>query len=103
MGEALRVKTAYRWYRQTLHNPQYRWWLILGSLLYLISPLDLSPDVIPLLGQIDDLVLLTILFTEVSQLITDALRPRPLEPLRRDDDPRAINTVDVDAVTVQDD
>ncbi len=99
----MRVKTAYYWYRQTLRNPQYRWWLILGSLFYLISPLDLSPDVIPLLGQIDDLVLLTILFTEVSQLITDALRPRPLEPLRRDDDPPTIKTVDVDAVTVQDD
>lgn len=43
-----------------LRHPQAPGWLKLGTLgivVYLISPIDLIPDVIPVLGVVDDLVL----------------------------------------------
>lgn len=33
--------------------------LVIASLIYVVSPLDFLPDVIPVLGQIDDLFLIT--------------------------------------------
>ena len=44
----------YDWYRNLIRNSKYRWVIIVGTLLYLISPIDLLPDFIPLIGQIDD-------------------------------------------------
>ena len=44
-----------------LRHPQAPLWLKLGAagmLLYLLSPVDLIPDVVPILGVVDDLVLL---------------------------------------------
>ena len=59
----------FRWYRQLFRNPKYRVWVILGTLAYLFSPLDISPDLFPLIGQIDDVALLTLLLSEVSTLL----------------------------------
>ena len=63
--------SIYNWYRNTIRNPKYRWWVILGTLAYLISPIDISPDFIPIAGALDDFVLVSLLVTEVSQLIMD--------------------------------
>ena len=48
------IQSVYTWYRETLRNPKYRWWIILGTLAYLISPIDIAPDFLPVIGQIDD-------------------------------------------------
>lgn len=45
--------------------------LVVASIAYVISPLDIIPDVIPLLGQVDDLVLV---ITTVSRLFDRAAR-----------------------------
>lgn len=37
--------------------------LVLGGLLYGLSPLDLVPDLLPLLGQLDDIGVLITVFT----------------------------------------
>jgi uncharacterized membrane protein YkvA (DUF1232 family) len=58
-------------YRQILSNPRYGGWVLLGTLLYLISPIDLSPDLIPLLGQIDDVALIVLLISVVSQWLSE--------------------------------
>lgn len=53
-GDARRLWVA-------LRHPQAPVWLKLGSaglVLYLISPVDLLPDVVPVLGMVDDLVLI---------------------------------------------
>jgi uncharacterized membrane protein YkvA (DUF1232 family) len=52
-------------------HPRYRWAVILASALYLISPLDFSPDFIPILGWIDDGVIATLLATEITQILLD--------------------------------
>ena len=94
------------WYRRTLRNPKYRWWIILGSLVYLFSPLDISPDVFPIVGQIDDVAVLTLLISEVYQLMVERFKPRqdaeggqPFEAGESGSGKEA-KTVDVDAVSV---
>jgi uncharacterized membrane protein YkvA (DUF1232 family) len=65
------LKTLYNWYRELVANPKYRWWIIGGTLLYLVNPLDVLPDVLPIVGQIDDAVLITLVATELSTAIKD--------------------------------
>ncbi|GAB4154865.1 MAG: hypothetical protein Fur0046_34780 [Cyanobacteria bacterium J069] len=59
----------YGFIRKLVANPKYRWWVVGASLIYLISPLDISPDMIPFLGQIDDALLITLVATELSQVL----------------------------------
>ncbi|MBV5260604.1 DUF1232 domain-containing protein [Synechococcus moorigangaii CMS01] len=65
---SLSPQALYHWYRKTLRNPTYRWWIILGTLAYLISPIDISPDFLPIVGQIDDVMIATLLVAELSQM-----------------------------------
>ena len=47
-----------------LRHPQSPAWLklgVAGGVLYLLMPLDLIPDVIPVIGALDDLVILSLL------------------------------------------
>ncbi|XTZ20108.1 MAG: YkvA family protein [cyanobacterium endosymbiont of Rhopalodia fuxianensis] len=37
-----------------MKRPQSRRLIILGTLIYVLSPIDISPDLIPILGWIDD-------------------------------------------------
>lgn len=94
-------QSIYNWYRNTLRNPKYRWWVILGSLLYIVSPIDISPDFIPIIGQIDDVVILTLLVSEVSQLLIDQAKARKGETVVASTENVTDQTVDVDAVSVK--
>jgi uncharacterized membrane protein YkvA (DUF1232 family) len=45
---------------RALRHPNAPWWLkpgVLGIVIYVVSPIDLVPDLIPFLGIADDLVL----------------------------------------------
>ncbi len=94
------IQSIYNWYRNTLRNPKYRWWLITGTLAYLFSPLDFLPDFIPVVGLLDDAVLLTLLVSEVSQMLAARLKSR------KDEETTEANvtgekTVDVNAVSLK--
>ena len=94
------VESIYNWYRNTLRNPKYRWWVILGSLAYILSPFDLSPDFLPIAGIIDDGVVLTLLIAELSQIAFDFAKNRQNVTSKTDDE-TGKDTVDVDAVKVE--
>ena len=65
------LESLYNWYRNLVANPKYRWWVVGGTLLYVLSPIDLLPDVFPIIGQIDDAVVITLLATELSALLKE--------------------------------
>ena len=100
------IQSIYNWYRNTIRNPKYRWWIILGTLLYLFSPIDIAPDFIPIVGWIDDGVILTLLIAEVSQLLTERLKAAPKSEADQSSEQTnhaaaGDSTVDVDAVSVK--
>ncbi|NER34975.1 MAG: DUF1232 domain-containing protein [Oscillatoria sp. SIO1A7] len=92
-------------YRTGLRNPTYRWGLIVGTFIYLLSPIDISPDLIPLLGQIDDFALVMLLVTGLSQLIGEWMQRQQLEVKsnsteNNDNSANETKTVDVKAVSI---
>jgi uncharacterized membrane protein YkvA (DUF1232 family) len=70
------AQAFYSWYGQTIHHPKYRWFLVAGTLLYLLSPIDISPDFIPIIGWIDDSVVAVLLVAELAEILRDALNGR---------------------------
>jgi uncharacterized membrane protein YkvA (DUF1232 family) len=100
------IESLYTWYRNVLRNPKYRWWVILGTLAYLVSPFDILPDFIPVAGQIDDVFLLTLLVSEVSGLVIEGWKARKGEvgtevPNATEGSTSSGSTIDVDAVSVK--
>jgi len=68
------IESFYSWYRGAIRHPKWRWAVIFGTALYLISPIDISPDIIPIIGWLDDGILATLLVTELSSLAMDYLK-----------------------------
>ncbi|MEL6248048.1 MAG: YkvA family protein, partial [Cyanobacteria bacterium J06627_15] len=62
------TKALHDGYRKLLRHSKYRWIVVLGTLLYLVSPLDISPDVFPIIGWIDDGLIATLLGDELRDL-----------------------------------
>ncbi|MEO0373587.1 MAG: YkvA family protein [Cyanobacteria bacterium P01_A01_bin.17] len=63
-------------YRNAIRHTKYRWVVILGTLFYLVSPLDISPDFLPGLGWIDDGLLASLLIAEVSQMMMERVKDK---------------------------
>jgi uncharacterized membrane protein YkvA (DUF1232 family) len=63
-------------YRNAIRHTKYRWVIIFGTLIYLISPLDISPDFLPGLGWIDDGLLASLLVAEVSQMMMEKVKQK---------------------------
>lgn len=93
------LQSVYNWYRDTIRNPKYRWWIILASLAYVVMPFDIAPDFIPFIGQIDDAVIITLLFTEVSQLLISRVKAQRNEA-EGDQVVASADPVDVKAVSI---
>ncbi|RZM82957.1 YkvA family protein [Leptolyngbya iicbica] len=86
-------------YRRLLTHPQYGIWVFFGSLLYLISPIDISPDIIPFVGQIDDVALIMLMASAATQWLSQQfLKEETAESQPSDEG--ASETVDVKAVEV---
>lgn len=95
------IQSLYTWYRNMIRNPQYRWWIILGTLVYIFSPLDISPDVFPIAGQIDDVAVMVILLSEVSQLILDRVKAKASSTTPSSGEgAEPQSTVDVDVISL---
>lgn len=60
-------------YRKALKHSKYRWFVVLGTIFYLVNPLDISPDMLPVLGWIDDGLIVSLLVSEMGQLVSEQL------------------------------
>jgi uncharacterized membrane protein YkvA (DUF1232 family) len=90
------VQSFYDWYKKTMKHPKYRWLLVAGSLVYLLSPIDISPDFIPIIGWVDDAVVASLLVAELSQIFLAMLSGKQSEA-GADNLDAAQTTVDVNA------
>lgn len=70
------IQSLYNWYRGLLQNPKYRWWVVAASLAYLVSPLDLAPDFLPVVGLLDDSLIISLLVAEVAQVAKAKLQSK---------------------------
>ena len=55
-----RIKTELVYYRQVAKDPRTPWLskLLIGlAIAYLLSPVDIIPDFVPILGHLDDVIL----------------------------------------------
>lgn len=71
-GLYLRLKRELRAYRFALgdsRTPKRAKWLLRFAFAYLLSPIDLIPDFIPIIGCLDDLVILPGLLFVVHRTI----------------------------------
>lgn len=89
------IQSFYTWYKTTLENPKYRWIMVGATLLYLLSPVDLLPDFIPVLGLVDDAVVASMFIGALSQIVLAGLTNRRQSGLRADNPDAAHTTVDV--------
>ncbi|MEM8829826.1 MAG: YkvA family protein [Cyanobacteria bacterium P01_G01_bin.19] len=94
------LSSLYDWYRNAIRHPKYRWLVMLGTVIYLISPIDIAPDFIPILGQIDDVMLAGLLFTELSQMVITKLQARKENETASTTEDTSNKTVDIDAETI---
>ncbi len=95
------LSSLYEWYRSAIRHPKYRWWVMLGTAIYLVSPIDIIPDIFPIVGQIDDVMLAGLLFTELSQMAIAKLQNRQEKNnVATDNAGSETNVVDVDAETI---
>jgi uncharacterized membrane protein YkvA (DUF1232 family) len=94
------LESIYNWYRQLVANPKYRWWVIGASLLYVLSPIDIAPDFIPFIGQIDDAVVITILATEIAGVLKDRANAVKQKAKAADSDINVPEVVDVTSTEV---
>jgi uncharacterized membrane protein YkvA (DUF1232 family) len=94
------IQSIYNWYRDLLRNPKYRWWVVAGSVIYLVSPIDISPDVFPIVGWIDDGIVISLLIAEVSQIVKEKLQEHNVRAAKATETV-ADMTVDINAVKVE--
>jgi len=69
---AQRFKEELRVYRLVLQDdrtPKLAKWLLGIAIAYALSPVDLIPDFIPVIGHLDDLVILPLLIITAIKLI----------------------------------
>ena len=91
-------------YRQLLTHPRYGVWVVLGTLLYLISPFDISPDIVPFFGQIDDVALIVLMISAASQWFSQQFLASQASDSIKDTESEGDfvqRTIDIDAVEVE--
>ena len=93
------IQSVYNWYRDLLRNPKYRWWVIGASVVYIVSPIDISPDVFPIVGWLDDGIVISLLVAEVAQMAKEKLQANSVRAAKATENVSE-KTVDVNSVQV---
>ena len=93
-------RSLIRWFTNLIRNSKYRWLIILGSLFYLVSPLDLISDFLPVIGWIDDGIIASIVITELTQFLLEQRRQK--SSIKQEESFADLNNsvIDVEAFTV---
>ncbi len=95
------TQVLYDKYRSLIRDSKYRWLIIIASALYILSPIDIAPDFLPIVGWIDDGIVLTLLLTEVSAILMEKVKSRRDGSSDSVAEDMADKTVTVDSVQVK--
>lgn len=71
------LKREYGYYRKVWQHPEtprFSRWMLGGALAYLAMPFDLIPDWIPVLGQVDDLIIVPLFIWIGLRAIPEAVK-----------------------------
>jgi uncharacterized membrane protein YkvA (DUF1232 family) len=71
VGRFLRELEVYRLLLKHPRTPRASRWLLAAAIAYAVSPIDLIPDFIPVVGHLDDLIILPGLIWLALRLIPD--------------------------------
>jgi uncharacterized membrane protein YkvA (DUF1232 family) len=70
-----RIGREINYYRALLthpRTPRISRWLLAAAIAYFVSPIDLIPDAIPILGQLDDLLIVpTLIYAALAFIPAD--------------------------------
>ena len=75
-----RAFKAFIIYRRAVKNPNTPGavkWLPIASIVYLFWPIDFIPDLLPLMGQLDDIGIIALLWTIAWKLIPADVKKEP--------------------------
>ena len=77
LGEPV-VKQLYALYfmYQSPYTPKRAKWIIVGALVYFLSPIDSIPDLLGPLGFTDDIAVLALVYTQMKAYLTDEIKMR---------------------------
>ncbi|MEN9230854.1 MAG: DUF1232 domain-containing protein [Thermostichus sp. DG02_5_bins_236] len=98
------IPFLYQGFRVGLRNPSLRPWIFLGILVYLLSPIDVIPSLLPIVGEMDDLIVLGLLLTELTQMaLGDPFPPQPQPKSATQAEPASNQTIDIQATRLDGD
>ncbi|MEO0986231.1 MAG: DUF1232 domain-containing protein [Cyanobacteria bacterium J06639_14] len=87
--------------RRLLNNSIARWFVVIGAIVYLLSPIDVIPDV-PIAGWVDDGFLATVVATELTGILLERRRAIKAQQAEDETDDTGQTTVDTPARSVDD-
>ncbi len=70
-------------------TPRRARWLLVGLAIYLVSPIDLIPDFIPVLGHADEVVLVPLVLRWVRHMVPPEVWATHFPPRRDEEEARA--------------
>lgn len=76
-GGLRRLQRELEYYRRVLRHPgtpRASRWLLAAAIAYALSPIDLIPDWLPLVGHLDDVIIVPALLYLAMRLVPDAVR-----------------------------
>ena len=89
-----RIKTELAYYRQVARDPRTPWLskLLIGlAIAYLLSPVDIIPDFIPILGHLDDVILVPGLIWLALAIIPQSVKQDARQTAAKE---RSVNSTD---------
>jgi uncharacterized membrane protein YkvA (DUF1232 family) len=95
------MRSLFSLYFRLFRSSRFRWIAILASLVYIVSPIDLSPDILPIAGRLDDLVVIVLMLAGLIQNLFLKSSDDEIDGDHHNHNgDKKMETIDVDAVTL---